>query len=526
MKRLNFKVFVNFYIVFFLLHIVTLKALAKIEFNIKVVRSSVKVNPVVINEKTFLKVMLPEFDSSRVVGAPELPIKQWLVVGTPDNLKVTVNVNRSTKIKGIPTPVQEQTCRCSTDKVQSFQYNLALYNDNQNPVTVNYLGTFRNQPISQVTVRVAKYEASSESIVVATSANITINSDEFSLDTNDYKNYLILGPENLLSGITEFKSWKESLGYNVFTEAITSPNNTKEAIQSLIKSYYLNHKVDFAIILGDETTTPMFQLSTSGSSLTPSDLKYFTMDGDDDYIPDVFGSRIVASAPEDVKKILGKSIAFERSTSKPLAGFEKLIGIASNEGTNPSDNEYVSSIESKFKDTLSNSQIVHLYQDNADSNPTFLNSELSSGAGWMIYIGHGSGKSWPSFNKEYTTEFIKKINNKDVSKPIIIDVACQNGRLIEDQLGTVFMKEQKYLFNNANGAVAYYGGTVNISWNPPAIMAQGIFFEHLLKNFNHLGEALLAGQLHLAAQWDDATQVTDNFEWYHLQGDPGLRIKY
>jgi len=67
---------------------------------------------------------------------------------------------------------------------------------------------------------------------------------------------------------------------------------------------------------------------------------------------------------------------------------------------------------------------------------------------------------------------------------------------------------------------------VNISWHPPAVMARGIAFEHLTKKFHHLGEALMAGQLYLAANWNNQTDIVDNLEWYHLQGDPGMNIEF
>ena len=120
----------------------------------------------------------------------------------------------------------------------------------------------------------------------------------------------------------------------------------------------------------------------------------------------------------------------------------------------------------------------------------------------------------------YTTTHIAQVSNKSVVKPIVIDVACQNGRLISANLGSNFMK----VGPDANGAVAYYGGSVNISWHPPAIMAQGIAFEQLSKNYPYLGQALLAGQLYLAGKWANKAEVVDNMEWYHLQGDPGLAI--
>ena len=68
------------------------------------------------------------------------------------------------------------------------------------------------------------------------------------------------------------------------------------------------------------------------------------------------------------------------------------------------------------------------------------------------------------------------------------------------------------------------GGTVNISWHPPALMARGMAFEHAAKNFQHLGEAILAGQLYLTANWNNQSDVVDNYEWYSLQGDPSMNI--
>jgi hypothetical protein len=144
----------------------------------------------------------------------------------------------------------------------------------------------------------------------------------------------------------------------------------------------------------------------------------------------------------------------------------------------------------------------------------------------MTYIGHGSGTSWPSMNMSYSVSDVKNLNNKPAVKPIIIDVACMNGNLNAGMLGVTFMEAVPAGANDRFGAVAYLGGTVNISWHPPALMARGMAFEHLKKHFNHLGEAILAGQLYLAANWNYEEDVIDNFEWYHLQGDPGLNIQF
>ena len=503
-----------------------LSAQAKQHLKISIDKNKLNAGRINKQNNEFIKLNLNEWETEKTVGAPELPVKSVLVSGKPEEIKVKVIASQVESIDGKPMPVQEQDCRCATDRVKQFQYDKQAYSKKQDQVTINYLGAFRGQHISQVVVRLAQYDSEKNSTEVVTEGAIEINQNTFSMSRGDYKDYLIVGPANLLEGARDFINWKRSRGYNVATETLAAPNNTTTSIQALIKSYYTDKGTDFVMILGDESAVPMFRVATSGSSQTPSDLKYFTMDGAQDFVPDMLASRIVAASAADVASQLDKSIEYEQKVYGESNGTNKFIGIASNEGSNPSDDQYVKGIEAKYKEVL-NSEIVHLWQnDAAKSNPTFYNSQANGGAGWVTYLGHGSGSSWPSFNQSYSTTHIRQLNNKTVAKPIIIDVACQNGRLVSGYLGTTFMKTDSLQSNNPFGSVAYYGGSVNISWHPPAVMAQGIANEHLTKNFKHLGEALLAGQLYLSAKWTNKNEVIDNFEWYHLQGDPGLNIGF
>lgn len=504
-----------------LIVLLSLSAQAHQKIKINIDKNSVRVDSVEKLNHSFVKFNVSNVETEKTLGAPELPVKTLLVKGTPEQIKAQLNVQQTEVFSGKPLPVQEQDCRCATDKVKTFQYNESLYKSSAENVTVNYLGAFRGQPISQVVVKLAQYNGEKNQVVMATQAELSINASAFSLQRGDYKDYLILGPANLLEGTVDFANWKRSLGYNVSTETISSPNNTTAAIQALIKTHYDNG-IDFVIIVGDESTVPMFRVATTGSNQTPSDLKYYTMDGPQDHIPDMLTSRIAASDAAQVSAQLNKSIEHEQKVS----GANKFIGIASNEGSNPSDDQYVRAIGVKYKE-VQNSDVVHLHQnDTAKSNPAYLNSELNSGASWLTYLGHGSGTSWPNLNQTYSTTHIRQLNNKNVAKPIIVDVACMNGKLVSGYLGTSFMRSDVLASNSAFGAVAYFGGSVNISWHPPAVMAQGIAFEHLAKKFNHLGEALLAGQLYLSGKWSNKNDVIDNYEWYHLQGDPGLNIGF
>lgn len=159
-------------------------------------------------------------------------------------------------------------------------------------------------------------------------------------------------------------------------------------------------------------------------------------------------------------------------------------------------------------------------EKNYSKKASDLAASLNEGAGWLNYIGHGSGYDWPSTNGSFSTDHIEKLTNYDV-KPIVIDVACLNGRFAEGHFGERLMNEVN---NDPVGAVAYYGGSVSISWRPPAVMAIGINEMVAQKNIETLGAALMAGQIYLAANYTNKLRVYENYRWYHLFGDPSMKL--
>jgi hypothetical protein len=76
------------------------------------------------------------------------------------------------------------------------------------------------------------------------------------------------------------------------------------------------------------------------------------------------------------------------------------------------------------------------------------------------------------------------------------------------------------------GAAAYYGGSVDISWDPPAIMAIGINESVRPGEESILGTHLLKGQMHLIQNHSSVDDLRDNMTWYHLLGDPLTRVQF
>jgi len=397
---------------------------------------------------------------------------------------------------------------------------------------VQYLGDYRGKHLTRVLVFPAGY-TSDKGLTISPDLKVDIikNEGEVKLvqnreemEGNLNKNYLVLGSENLVNVLKE--KWgphRTAQGFNITYASLEEVGNSVVEVRDFVHGQYASNKISYVLFVGHEDNFPTHYVETNSDDETPSDLSYLTMGGADDFIPDVHAGRIVADTEAEVRRQVEKILEYENRTWSNSEGMKSMVSIASNEGSNPTDVEYIQNMARPFEQNFGTSADYFL-QDNRNSNAGNINSSLNDGAMWMNYIGHGSGDSWSSINRgDYNSRHIKDLS-PNVVKPVIIDVACQNGRFSYDgRLGERFMNEHKN--GKAIGAVAYYGGSVDISWHPPAIMAVAINDKIVEKNIVHLSSALLEGHLELMRVHSNRDQVIDNFKWYHLFGDPALNLR-
>lgn len=461
---------------------------------------------------------------SQDVGLASVPFKSIVIAGTPETTEVTVDAGAAVALKAMAAPAQEEDCRCATDKVKTFSFKPAKARP---MVKKEYLGTYRGQPMTRVTIyaAAADYAAGTMTFYPQLRAQIQTEGtlDNLYTDTQDAAyDYLVVSPKALLPGLQDFVYYKNYRGHTVKTVALEDVGSDVTKITAFFKSEYEANKYKYALIVGTDTLFPNHAVKTSGSSRTPSDYPYFLMDSND-MIPDVHYGRIVASTPEEVKRQTKKWEDYQERRAN-TAALLSMIGLASNEGSNPSDEEYVRGIESDLGAAFG-TVATHFAQNSDTSKPGPINEAFNKGAGYVTYLGHGSGTSWASTSTWYGVADIKKLDNANVQKPVIIDVACQNGTLKKGYFGETWMNAVDSR-GDAVGAAMYLGGSVNISWHPPAIMARGIVKKSIEQKLGVIGDAILAGQLYLLENYSDAEAVRDNFEWYHLFGEPSSNIYF
>ncbi|MBT7611347.1 MAG: hypothetical protein HN576_16425 [Bacteriovoracaceae bacterium] len=471
-------------------------------------------------------------DQTHIAGAPALPFKSFIVVGSPEEFSLSYEEGPLFSIPDIlPAPAQKMPCRC--DKKEEdipFVFNNEKYKvDNNFLLSKIYLGKYRGVSLTKITLTPMKY-SDLNTLRVYPRLKVTIQKrsgfvklfNHKSITQN--KNYLIIAPLKFQNDLAPLINHKKSQGFNVIFKTQASMGNDYNSLKTSIHNYYKRNNFSYALLVGHEESFPTDYVETSNLARTPSDLGYFLMDGSNDKVPDVFYGRMNVSSSKDVRNQIYKTLEYEKRSWLNSSGFSRMLGIASDEGYNPSDVEYTELFAKPLQDSLDKT-VDYILQESSRSTATNIVKSIDKGAYWINYIGHGSGTSWPSINTgEFNVDDIKTLSPGAV-KPVLIDVACQNGKFSnEGRLGERFMNETNQ--GQPVGSVAYYGGSVDISWHPPAIMAKGINLELANNRPKSIGEVLLAGQLHLLSQYDDTKAAEENLVWYHLQGDPTLQLQY
>ncbi|MBI2520332.1 MAG: hypothetical protein HYV97_07935 [Bdellovibrio sp.] len=469
-----------------------------------------------------------------------LPFKAFFINARPEELDVVIETGELQDLGEMALePYLPRPCRCNEVLQNQFVSETFLQSDPGAFYKLEYLGDLRGVPLTRLLVFPVRLQAGvgqNFKVHLFPELNLQVSRKGhsvslFSADqvtqwqTRGEQKMLMVAPERHIGGLQAFVDYKSRHGIPVTVKSFESIGGTKEGLAEFIKT---NQKFTHVLIVGHENIIPTYYLATEFEAQTPSDLPYFTFGGEGDTIADVFYGRIASDSSEEIARILQKSMAFEQL---PFADYKKslgLIGIASNEGQNPSDKQYLEGMMTPLEQAIGVAAI-RFHQDTPFSTPENINKRLSLGAYWLSYIGHGSGYSWPSIgSRPYEVADILNIQASKVL-PVIVDVACQNGRFRgEARLGESFMNARHG--ETASGARAYYGGTVDISWDPPAIMSQGISrfvaksFQAGKQGSTTISEALWAGQLHLMETHSDLKATTENRIWYHLQGDPTMLL--
>ncbi len=339
-------------------------------------------------------------------------------------------------------------------------------------------------------------------------------------------NMLIITHGNYMSTMQPLVEWKNTIGIPTEIVNVATIGTTASAIKTYVSNYYNTNGLTFLMLVGDANQIPTNVLSSGHS-----DNAYGFLTGNDSY-PELFVGRFSAENTAHAQTQVEKTINYEFNPTLSTGGFNKGIGIASQQGPGD-DNEYdYEHIRNMSTDLLSYNYnyCYELFDGNqggldASGNPTssMVGSAVNNGASVILYTGHGSTSSWgtSSFNK---TD-VNSLTNTEIL-PFIWAVACVNGNFVGN---TCFAEAWLRATNNGSptGAIATLMSTINQSWDPP-MDAQDEMVDILIESSaNNIKRTFGGLSMNGCMKMNDdyGSQGAKMTETWNIFGDPSLMIR-
>jgi len=286
---------------------------------------------------------------------------------------------------------------------------------------------------------------------------------------NDYGNILVISYGSFMAAMQPYINWKRSIGFPTTMVSIDSVGSTPVQIKQFITNYYNTKGLTFVLLVGDELQVPTYEGTGVGG---PSDNYYGYLAGNDHYA-DAFIGRFSAETVDQVNTQVQRTLDYEKNPQfRTNNWMSTVIGIGSALGpgdNNEYDYQHIRNQQSKLLNYTYtwNPELFDGSQGGNDAAgnpvPADVTTAVNAGASLILYCGHGSMTSWGTTGFNNTN--VNTLTNQG-KLPFIWSVACVNGEFMD---GTCFAEAwlRATQNNQPTGALAFFGSTINQSWNSP-----------------------------------------------------------
>jgi hypothetical protein len=487
------------------------------------------------------------------IGSPEVPGTGVLIAvppGAEPELTILSKHEQLVQETAVQPCQPKQRCQLPKEPV-SFHFNSKLYDSAasfpETSARIEEVGRFQGIRLVRLALYPLQMQMKEKAVLVTTemtaevkfkntsrrklslSASVARAAREMTANGEDVRLFtstnsaaeqmIIITADSFKATIEPLVEWKRQKGMNVSVYTYTEAGGTRDKVKAFLQDLYnkATPKPSYLLMVGNKTTLPGFKESTS-SGQAATDYPYALLDGKDT-VPDILYGRIVADNEAEAKTQVARAVAYEKSS----VGIPRAMTLASEEGSNPSDEDYANQVAAALS-AGTYTKIDSFFERSSTATHVNILAALKEGRSWISYFGHGTGTDWASTNKFFNVSDVDTVENEG-KLPFIVDVACQNGSWVD--LNRCFGKAWVSLERGGNpqGAIAYYGGSVNVSWNEPAVMSVGVAKYHFEKPVHSIGASVFAGQMYLYEKMGVADNTTDNLKWYNLFGDPSLLLR-
>ena len=227
-----------------------------------------------------------------------------------------------------------QKCRC---RVEEKKVSVKVDNF-EGEHKIEYVGDFRGKHIYRLIIPLVRIKEGATNRLVQVEVKASNSNLFFSSKKLERKSIIIVLPNDFAEMKDLLKQYYLQKSFAVHFIVDEEVISIREKLRKKIKELYKSKKVTHALFVGDSSLISPYYLDTRFDSATPSDYPYFKQGDESDHIPDIIGARISIQSSDQLNGYLKKLSI--KNTEGPIVS----IGVSSNEGSNPSDYEYVESI--------------------------------------------------------------------------------------------------------------------------------------------------------------------------------------
>ncbi len=537
--------------------------------------AGIEYTTVEIDGSSYTSLSAAGYDTAGAVGQPALPVVHRLIeipYGAQVDIEVTSLVSQVIKmdLAGLRYPIvprQPAQPKCG-DPIPNVVPDRLTYQSAQSvpqsPVTIVKETMVRGHRLILLEMAPVRYNPASAELDTISEVNIRLkltgsdvantlvelnrlssssfddvlsgsvmnyNLGQTSLASKTGERYLIITANVYESALASFVSLKQSQGFSVSLVNLSTTGTDTTSIKNYIRGQYQGTTPPvYVLLVGDyndgEDSLTNWPFRSSGQSSYRTDLEYFTMDGNTDFVPDMLYGRFPVRDVVQVGNITAKLVAYEAANGSEV-WVKKAEFLASN------DSSFYDVAEATHNYVINTYTLPKGYSGIFPNNPqpggdkiyaityggtganavTSMNDDRS----FVVYSGHGASTFWD--NPRVTQTDIRNLTG--VAIPYIGSHACVTADFnTNESFGDTWIVEP------VNGALTYLGASDNSYWDEDDLLERTIFdtlyADPAMVNVPSVGAFRQAGLLAV----DDSGSSLGNYYWeeYHIFGDPSLKI--
>ena len=510
-------------------------------------------DPVVIDGRTYFRILLPDAPDPHEKGLPALPnVRRSVII--PDDRQMRVNVVSSEFVDFPEMPVapsKGHISRSIDPLTVPYTFDAFYTSGGTYPAALAEAGEpyiLRDLRGMVVDANVFQYLAGEATLRVYTRMVIEVVAgglDTFNvidraappakmdpqfarLYSDHFIDYALRGPRYapvledgglLIITYDAFRpyveplyEWKLQKGIPTKLVNLSQIGATSTAIQSYILNEYNTWDLAYVLLVGDAAQIPTISYGNG------SDPSYALVAGSDNY-PDLFIGRFSAENQSHVETQVERTIAYERDTAEGALWPQSGTGIGSSGGPGD-DNEMDWEHEDNIRTDLLNYgylAVDRIYDPGASAAQ--VSAALNAGRGIVNYTGHGSTTAWSTSG--FSSTHVAALTN-DLMLPFICSVACVNGNFVSN---TCFAEAWLRSMHDGVpiGAIATYMSTINQDWDPPMAMQDEAVDLLVADAMRTVGGLWFNGSCLMMDEY--GTAGVNEFKCWTIFGDPSVAVR-